>query len=335
MKSKIYLLLILSIPFLLLNCSAKNYPQIPQVYLPPIVQTQSSTDVISLPLPTQPNVPTHIPNKAVSQLSEMFTLPRKIKESSGLIKVDNRLWTLNDSRGASSLYQIDERDGHILKTLRIDNASNKDWEDLAFDDNYVYIGDFGNNRGNRRNLRIYKIPRASLITQKHVKAEVIKFVYGDQKNFKATSQQTNYDCEAMVAYHGKLYLFSKNWGDRKTRLYTLPITAGEYRAKYIGTFDIGAMVTGASINKELNILLLTTYTSLLDVNVWAFSHFKGNNLLAGDAKKLRFKEPIFGQIEGVTFIDNYKAYLSSEAFRKYILSLDAMLYALDFSSEFE
>jgi len=337
MKTKINLLLTLSIPFLLLNCSGKNYPQI---YLPP-VQTQSNGP-ISLPIPGQKNVPrkksTTVESKKqhrVSSFSAKFKLPNKIKESSGLIKVDNKLWTLTDSGGKAELYQIDERNGHIIKTVKITNASNKDWEDLAFDDNYVYIGDFGNNKGNRKDLKIYKIPRASLKTQKSVKAEKIVFSYSDQKDFRSRPQRSNYDCEAMVAYNGKLYLFSKNWQNQKTRLYELPTTAGKHKAKYISTFNTQSMVTGASINKELNILLLTTYSALLDVNVWAFTNFKGNNLLGGNSKRLNFQNTIFGQIEGVTFIDNYKAYLSSEAFKKYIVSLDSMLYSIDFSGEFE
>jgi len=54
------------------------------------------------------------------------------------------------------------------------------------------------------------------------------------------------------------------------------------------------MVTGASINKELNILLLTTYSALLDVNVWAFTNFKGDNFLGGNSKRLNFQNTIFG-----------------------------------------
>ena len=345
MKNKINLLLTLSIPFLLLNCSGKNYPEIPQIYIPPI-KTQNNTPPIGGPISLPPSgqqntqreeMPSIEPigKYGVSHFSSKFKLPNKIKESSGLIKVDNKLWTLNDSGGKSELYQIDEQSGRIVKTFKVKNASNKDWEDLAFDDAYVYIGDFGNNRGNRRDLKVYKIPRASLVTQKSAKAETIHFKYSDQKKFKSSSRQSNYDCEAMIAYNGKLYLFSKNWGDQKTRLYELEATAGEHEAKHISTFNTKSMVTGASINKELELLILTTYSSLLDVNIWTFSDFKGNNLLGGKAKKLHFKNTIFGQIEGVTFIDNYKAYLSSEFFKKYIVSLDAMLYTLDFSGEFE
>ena len=361
MKTTLNILLILGSPLLFINCSGKN-----SYRLPPSVQTSHPKSsrhqpvVIGAPIststvePKRPKksrtstpevkkVPTQTPHsqpRVVSKAGEShffkkFRLPRKIRESSGLLKVDSRLWTFNDSGGKPILYQIDERTGAILKEVKITNASNRDWEDIAFDDTYVYIGDIGNNRGNRKDLRVYKIPRASLKTEKSIRAEVIKFSFSDQKDFRSKPQQTNYDCEAMVAYHGKLYLFSKNWQDQKTRLYELTTKAGSHKAKYISTFNTRGMVTGATVNRELDMLLLSTYSSLLNVKIWAFTNYSGENFFNGASKALRFKSPMQGQVEGITFIDNYKAYLSSEAFKKYIFSLDSALYTLDFSGEFE
>jgi len=270
-----------------------------------------------------------------SQVRKQFKLPHALEESSGLINVDNRLWTINDSGGRAALYQIDERTGRVVKTFVVTNAKNRDWEDLAYDENYVYIGDFGNNRGNSKALKVYKIPRASLRNQTHARAEVISFRYSDQKDFRSRPYKSNYDCEAMVAYHGKLYLFSKNWENQKTRLYELSTTAGRHVAKYMSTFNTQGMVTGASINRELDILLLSTYSPLLSVKMWVFKNFNGANFFSGNVKSLNLKTALSGQIEGVTFTDNYRAYLSSEAFSKYFISFDASLFSLDFSGEFE
>ncbi len=343
-------LLILSLFFL--NCSGKPYTPPTKVYQPtprvntppinpslgePISVPQRAAQTIPIPQ-NRPRTQTVIEQtykNGVSHFSKKFKLPKTIKETSGLIKVDNQLWTLNDSGGKATLYQIDEHNGRIVKTLKITNARNVDWEDIAFDANYVYIGDIGNNRGNRRDLKIYKIPRAALRTQKRVRAEVISFSYSDQKDFSSKPHKNNYDCEAMVAHNGKIYLFSKNWVNQKTRLYELSTSVGKQIANYISTFNTSGMVTGASINEEMDILLLTTYSSLLNVNVWAFTNYRGSNLFNGDAKQLNFTAPLQGQVEGVTFNGNYRAYLSSEAFRKYIFSFDASLYELDFSQEFE
>ena len=306
MIKKKNLLLTLSLPLFIINCSLQPMP----------VTQQTST-------------------QQESDFSEKFKLPNIIKESSGLIKIDNRLWTFNDSGGKAALYQIDEHDGDIIRTVTIKNARNRDWEDIAYDDNYVYIGDFGNNRGNRKELKIYKISRKSLASKKNIKAKIIHFSYSDQKDFRSKSKKSNYDCEAMVAHNGKLYLFSKNWQNQKTRLYELSNKVGRHKAKYISTFNIEGMVTGASINKESNMLLLTTYDRLLNVNVWAFTHYNGNNFFSGDKKRLNFFSPLQGQIEGITFIDKHKAYLSSELFQKYIFTFNALLYELDFSREFK
>ena len=358
MKNKGNLLLSIITPFLLLNCSGKKAPSSPPKIQPstPQINTQQSRPSlgvpISIPRTTQRTVPrqntpprtntsssrptiSQVGKNGESHFNQKFKLPSSIKETSGLIKLDNRLWTLNDSGGKAALYQIDERNGRILKTFTIQNARNYDWEDIAYDDTYVYIGDFGNNKGNRKELKIYKIPRTALRTQKSVRAEVIHFSYNDQKDFRSRAYKHDYDCEAMIAHNGKLYLFSKNWENQKTRLYELSSHAGKHKAKYISTFNIQGMVTGASMNKELNILLLTTYSKLLNVNVWAFTNYNGRNFFNGNSKKLNLKSTLQGQVEGVTFTSNYKAYLSSEAFSKYIFSFDASLYELDFSGEFE
>ena len=358
MKKKLSLLLTLITPLILINCSGKNPIQNPapivsnqnRVIYPTVVTPRvKNPELLGTPIgrPTSiPKIPT-TPIKDVkrathqnsmaqgtSQLSKKFKLQNSIKESSALIKIDGKLWTINDSGDKAKLYQINEKNGRILKTVTIKGAYNRDWEALTYDDSYVYIGDFGNNRGNRKDLKVYKIPRADLRSQKSTRAETIHFKYSDQKDFRSKPQKNNFDCEAMVAHNGKLYLFSKNWENKKTRLYELSTTVGRQTAKYKSTFNINGLVTDASINKELDILLLSTYSPLLSVDVWAFTNYSGGNFFNGASKKLRFKS-LQSQVEGITFTGNYTAYLSSEAFNKYIFSFDASLYELDFSREFK
>jgi hypothetical protein len=371
MKKKLSLLLTIITPLLLINCSGKKtlpnpiqnttpvtntqnrvlYPTVvtPRVTSPELLGTPIGrpTSIIKTPptTPSTPSVPqiqtevkrpTHQNSVAYgrSQLSKKFKLSNIIKESSALIKIDGKLWTINDSGDKAKLYQINEKNGRIVKTVTIKGAYNRDWEALTYDDTYVYIGDFGNNRGNRKDLKIYKIPRADLRNQKSTRAETIHFKYSDQKDFRSKPQKNNFDCEAMVAYNGKLYLFSKNWQNKKTRLYEVTTTVGRHIAKYKSSFNINGLVTDATINRELDILLLSTYSPLLSVDIWAFTNYSGDNFFNGASKKLRFKS-LQSQVEGITFTGNYKAYLSSEAFSKYIFSFDASLYELDFSKEFK
>jgi hypothetical protein len=350
MKNLSSLLIITLVPLFVTNCSVPQATtqNLPEVHYPtpptkniPLPQQESTPSLgTSISLPPQiiqeqtlPNFP-HIKDYGASHITKKFTLPKSINETSGLIKIDNQLWTHNDSGGASKLYRIDERNGDVTKTVQIDNAHNRDWEDIAYDNNYVYIGDTGNNMGNRQDLKIYKIPRAALNSETRVRAEVIHYSYNDQKSFKRSLHKHNYDCEAMIALNGKLYLFSKNWQDYKTRLYELSTIPGKHQAIHIATFNPNGLVTAATYNHELGILLLTTYNNLMSVNVWAFSKHDNRNFFSGQSKRLNI-DPLQGQVEGITFTGNYKAYLSSEAFRKYIFSFDPALYELDFSEEFE
>ena len=93
------------------------------------------------------------------------TLPENVLESSGLIYYNNRLITHNDSGNSPQLYELDSLGSQIFRTITINNATNIDWEDITQDDTYIYVGDFGNNSGNRQDLRIYRIKK-SLQTKK-------------------------------------------------------------------------------------------------------------------------------------------------------------------------
>ena len=84
-------------------------------------------------------------------------LESTVDESSGLLFLGGRLITHNDSGGEASLYEIDPPTGTVIRTVQIQGAANRDWEDIAMDDTYIYIGDFGNNSGTRRDLRIYRV----------------------------------------------------------------------------------------------------------------------------------------------------------------------------------
>ena len=75
-------------------------------------------------------------------------LPKQIDETSGLEFFKDTFLTHNDSGGKASLYAFNEA-GIILKEYSIMGAENIDWEDIAQDENYIYISDTGNNKGKR------------------------------------------------------------------------------------------------------------------------------------------------------------------------------------------
>ena len=91
-------------------------------------------------------------------LTVVADLPKKLKEVSGIetVKGSNLIRMLNDGGNKARLYGLSTK-GKIKKELKID-ARNNDWEDLTSDDEgNLYIGDFGNNRSDRKNLAILKV----------------------------------------------------------------------------------------------------------------------------------------------------------------------------------
>ena len=94
---------------------------------------------------------------------EIAILSDTLKENSGLNFFQNQLFTFNDGGNSSELFQINSQTGKIQHTFKT-NLQNTDWEAITNDGNNFYIGDFGNNAGTRKDLKIYKIPFDSVIS---------------------------------------------------------------------------------------------------------------------------------------------------------------------------
>jgi hypothetical protein len=264
--------------------------------------------------------------------TKLTNLNSSIKESSGLIEIDGILWTHNDSGGEPKLYAINPSDGSITRVVTIINATNRDWEDITYSKEYVYIGDFGNNNGNRKDLCIYRISRAALSSgASSVASEKINFYYDDQTDFP----DKDFDCEAMAYAKGKLHLFSKNWNDKQTRHYILNAEIGDQVAHYQNTFNLNALVTGAAINEQSNILSLSAYGSSLEPSNWLFYGYTQSNFFNGEYVQLNWSNPSASQIEGISFDNLYSYKIGSEEYSRSFLGrlivFPAALYRLDIS----
>jgi hypothetical protein len=90
-----------------------------------------------------------------------------LKETSGLTQIDSLLWTSNDDTD-TALYAIDKK-GVIQNKIQLKNTTNTDWEDIAQDRDYFYIGDFGNNASGNRILKLiqllFHIPIKRILTK--------------------------------------------------------------------------------------------------------------------------------------------------------------------------
>src|SRR5690606_35587416 len=97
--------------------------------------------------------------RSAYKVSKIGRLPSIANESSGLARheANQSLWTHNDSGGKPELYEMDFS-GKLLSTLKVPQATNVDWEDLAQGpDGTLFIGDMGNNSNQRQDLTIYAV----------------------------------------------------------------------------------------------------------------------------------------------------------------------------------
>jgi len=248
-----------------------------------------------------------------AEAKTLTKLDDNLSEVSGLVNIEGTLWGHNDSGGKAELYSISSSSGKILKTVEISNASNIDWEDLTFDETHLFIGDFGNNQGKRKNLKIYKISLNDLKTKTEVSAEILDFSYATQTEFQANSKN-NYDCEAFIAYESKLYLFSKNHGNEQTDVYVLTKEKGTQVAEKVSNYDVNALITGASMDIDNKTLVLIGYSDKGTPKTWIFSGFTDVDFFKGKQKRLSWGTPAKAQIEGVTHMAKGKLYISAEKF---------------------
>ena len=267
-------------------------------------------------------------------------LPHKINETSALLFLNGHLWTLNDSRNQPEIYCIDSTNGSVLRTVVISNAVNTDWESMAQDDSNVYIGDFGNNAGDRKDLQILKIKKNELLNPANdsVKAGYIYFSYPDQINFARALNKNNFDCEAFFCHNDSLHLFSKNWSDLNSKHYVLPVDTGHYIARLTERFNVDGLITDASINAKGNIVLLgyknssgRRYTCF----AWLLKSDERSEFFAGNKRKLKLGSALhLGQTEGIVLLDDNTGWLSSESILAGWLLRPAKLFRFNFRSYF-
>lgn len=272
-------------------------------------------------------------NEAFIKPALRTKLAATVSETSGLMYWNKAVWTHNDSGGEPALYAMDSTTGKVIKKVTVTNATNVDWEDLAQDDTYIYIGDFGNNaNGNRTDLKIYRVRKKDVRNKTSVTASVISFSYNDQKDFSGTgNNQTNFDCEAMIAYGDSLFLFSKDWTDNKTRLYKLPKKPGSYAAVNIGEWDVQGLITGAEIVPDKRVIVLSGYSASVSPFVCLLYDFTGNRFFDANKRKIPISQS-FLQMEGICAVTDTKFYISNERFQQLIIVTPAKLQTIDLGS---
>lgn len=255
-------------------------------------------------------------------------LDKTIHETSGLMYWNQKLWTINDDKN-THIFSFDSIGANLQKHL-LPNVKNKDWEEISQDSLHIYIGDFGNNvSGNRKDLKILKIEKNSLLKNAPI-IDTISFVFEDQNNFeRQKANTTNFDCESIIVTRDSLYLFTKEWKSKKTRLYVLPKIAGNYSAKYKATLKVKGLITGAVLLENIKVVVLSGYSKKLKPFLYLLYDYKDTNFFSGNKRKIKLALP-FHQIEGITTENGFKYYLTNEEFKlKPFISVNQKLHIVD------
>ena len=185
--------------------------------------------------------------------------------------------------------------------------TNHDWEDLASDQDFLYIADMGNNFDTRKNLQIVKVP----IDPKINKTEFINFYYPEQSEFEFRLSSM-YDAEGLISIDDYLLIFTKNRAKKITELYRLPKKAGNHKAELIGEINVESIVTAADYSYEMKLLVLTSTFDFNEYFIITIENFDPSKLK--NKKINKHKIPIGKtQVESIKIINNSSFWITSEA----------------------
>ncbi len=267
------------------------------------------------------------------QLQPIVSLPDAIHESSGVIFYNKTLITHNDSGNNNQLIALDTISGKIVKTTTITNAINVDWEDITQDTDYIYIGDIGNNNGNRKDLKIYKVSKVDYLASDEVMATTISYNYKEQTSFIVAANNTDWDAEALFMFNDQLMVLTKQWKSKKTVAYAIPKETGTYTVAAVGIYNCKGLITGATYNKVNKRLYLTGYSSFLMPFIIKVEGLESDNVFAGIQEKIKPDNLGATQLEAITYIGNHRYLCTSEKLNTSFFTAEAMLFG--FTESFE
>lgn len=252
------------------------------------------------------------------KLTYLASLPKSLSENSGIVSIkDSTLWVIEDHGNKDDIYKID-LSGKIINHLKIKNAKNHDWEDLTKDEKgNLYIGDFGNNHNDRKNLVIYKLRNPELERGDKITAEKIEFSYPEQNNYPPKKTNLNFDAEAFFYKAGNLFIITKNRTIPFTGeafIYKVPAKKGTYKAELIGKFitcveGTTCQITAADLSPNGKNIALLGYGK-----VWIYSNFTGDDFSRGKLQTIDLN--VRTQLESLCYLNNNTLLISDEVRKK-------------------
>jgi len=235
-----------------------------------------------------------------------WPLPEQLSESSALSCDGDSLWSLNDSGNAAQLFQL-SKTGQLLK-LNQQKIWNQDWEAMEWVGDQLWVGDVGNNSGDRTELRLYGFNRELKQTQR------VRLMVPEAKR---SLMRHDVDFEALVQWQQQLWLVSKSWQSGIARFYQVntqlsgkqPLPAASLEVK------LPFIVTDASAIPGSDQLLLVGYANPRQ-HLWLAVQGKFEVWMAVLTKDGKVEKqqrlPMQSQVEGACVDNEGVLWLSSE-----------------------
>ena len=256
------------------------------------------------------------PNTTINPTVLVSKLSDTLNETSGLAFHNGQWYSHNDGGNPNAIYQLNTLNGSIVSSKFIRNRLNEDWEDLSFNDSFCFLGDFGNNNGNRKNLKVLKMSNAAIAARAGddtLQSEVINFAFADQIDFTSRSNATPYDVEAMFVWQDSLHVFTKNWVSSYSKHYVMPCKAGNYTLQVRDSIYTNFMVTGAAIHPQSKSISLVGYNGSGSAFLMLLWDYAGNEIFSGNKRKINLGSFFnAGQIESIAFKDRSTLYATNE-----------------------
>ena len=133
----------------------------------------------------------------------------------------------------------------------------------------------------------------------------------------ASNNNTNFDCESIISVGDSLYIFTKDRGDLKTRVYKLPKTPGTYTLSPYLNFNCNGKITGADYNPiSKEVVLIGYMSSNMNSFIWYLNDFQGTNFFSGNKRRVELGNTNYAwQTEGIAFYNEtskHRIFISNE-----------------------
>lgn len=204
-----------------------------------------------------------------------------VKESSGIVasrSTPGMYWTHNDSGDGPFIYAFDTG-GQRRGVWRVAGAQARDWEDIAAGPGpqsgttYLYIGDIGNNSGNRSEIVVYRLPEPQVTSADAASTKAQPRLTEPVEAIRLRYPHEKHDAKTLLVHPemGTLYIVTKETFQNPEVYGAAPPFNLETPTilALLGELDVpslfGGLITGGDISPDGHRIALCDYTQAYEL----------------------------------------------------------------------